>query len=133
MRFNSACQKALIGLAMLVMHAPVMAADISFKRDITPIFEAQCVACHLTGKEPGKLALAPQKAYASLVNKVSNETTMKRVVPGDADASYLMRKLNGTHAEVGGQGVRMAFGAKPLTLTQRRLIQDWIMAGAPNN
>lgn len=120
-------------LAACALMWPAQAAEISFSRDIQPIFETHCVACHLTGKEPGKLALGPKQAYANLVNAASSESSLKRVRPGDPEASYLMHKLEGTHSDVGGQGVRMAFGAKPLSLAQRHLLRDWIIAGAPQN
>ena len=124
---------ALMAFVALVLALPARAADISFARDIVPIFEARCVACHLTGKEPGKLALRADQAYTSLVNKASSESPLKRVVPADPDASYLLHKLDGTHSDVGGGGVRMAFGAKPLSVAERHMIRDWIIAGAPNN
>ena len=110
-----------------------MAADISFQRDIVSIFQQHCVACHLTGKEPGQLALGPDKAYATLVGKASRESAYQLVQPGNADKSYLVMKLDGTHAQAGGQGVRMAFGAKPVSQAQRHMLRDWINAGAPRN
>ena len=127
------CKLSLIALVAMGGAAPLAAADISFARDIAPLLESQCASCHMTGQEPGKLALGSGKAYASLVNHAASEAPMKRVTPGDADASYVLHKLDGTHSEAGGQGVRMGFGAKPLSLAQRQMIRAWILAGAPNN
>jgi hypothetical protein len=48
------------------------------------------------------------------------------VVPGDAAASYLMAKIEGTHGE--GCGVQMPKGGTPLSSTDQNCVARWIDA-----
>jgi hypothetical protein len=52
--------------------------------------------------------------------------TVLRVAPGDADASYLVQKLEGT-AAVGGQ---MPVGSPPLDQATIDIVRAWIDSGA---
>ena len=108
-------------------------ATPSFARDIVPLIKFRCVACHLTGEESGSLALYPAAAYASLVDKASVGGPLKRVEPGEPDRSYLVRKLEGTHIEVGGSGMRMPLDGAWLSDAETAMIRAWIGAGAPDN
>jgi hypothetical protein len=58
---------------------------------------------------------------------------MKRVQPFQPDSSYLVHKIQGDQAGVGGQGGRMPLGMAPLAQQQIDLIRAWITAGAKNN
>jgi len=104
-----------------------------FKRDLVPILRARCAACHVTGKEPGKIALHPAAAYANLVNVASVGARFPRVKPGKPDESYLTMKLDGTHLDRGGTGARMPFGQAPLDAATRGKFRAWIAAGARND
>jgi len=54
-----------------------------------------------------------------------------RVIPGDADSSYLIQKLEGT---AGIAGRQMPFNGPPyLTSGQLQIIRRWIAIGAPRN
>lgn len=106
---------------------------VSFSKDIVPLLKTRCVACHLTGQEPGNMKLAPKAAYATLVGVPSAETKLKRVEPGKPDESYLVRKLDGTHVAAGGTGERMPMGAEPLPPEQIAKVRAWIEQGAANN
>lgn len=123
-----------LGLAVLLLSGNPAAADgPSFKKDIAPLLKNRCAACHLTGEEPGGMALHPGGAFASLVDAPSQETELKRVKPGDPAGSYMLHKIKGTHLEVGGVGVRMPMDAPPLNGAEIARIQAWIAAGAQNN
>lgn len=104
-----------------------------FTEDIAPIFNANCVACHMTGAEPGKMSLAPSKAYANLVGVASQESAFMRVKPGSPDGSYLLMKLSGTHLDHGGKGARMPLGGAPLDEGVMQQLRRWIAEGALNN
>lgn len=111
--------------------------EVSFSRDIVPMFVESCTSCH-TGAAPregsANLNLEPQFAYGDLVRVLSGQVpTMARVMPNDPDNSYLLHKLMGTHADVGGRGQRMPRGADPWTEEQIELVRLWILQGAPNN
>jgi hypothetical protein len=107
---------------------------VSFEKDLMPTLKYRCGACHITGNEPGKMALVPGKAYAALVGAESVEVpSMQRVAPGDPEASYLIHKIQGTHLDVGGQGVRMPMHQGPLPSAIISQFRAWVAAGAPNN
>ena len=51
-------------------------------------------------------------------------------VAGDPDKSYLVMKLENTHAKNGGAGAQMPFGAAPLSPDKIAKIRQWIKDGA---
>jgi hypothetical protein len=109
---------------------------ICFERDIQPIFTANCAlsGCHAgTSPQQGQ-NLSDGLAYQNIVNVNSNERPgMKRVLPFQPDSSYLVHKIQGDQASVGGQGGQMPLGMTPLTQQQINLIRAWITAGAKHN
>jgi len=58
---------------------------------------------------------------------------MLRIKPDFPEASYLLRKLQGTHLDAGGSGVRMPFGQPPLSDNILNMISQWISEGAADN
>lgn len=99
---------ALAGVA--VLPPALEAADqVSFARDIAPVLASQCATCHMSTEDPGGMKLYPSAAYRSIVNAPSKGSSLLRVRPGDPQSSYLLHKLEGTHLDVGGVGVRMPF------------------------
>jgi hypothetical protein len=118
-----------LSLALLSLSLRVDAADVSFARDIAPVLEQRCSTCHLTGEEPGGIALYAQAAYAALVDAPSVQSKLPRIKPGHPDESYLLHKLEGTHTE----GVRMPMGSAPLSAEFIQLLREWIAAGAPDS
>jgi len=123
-----------LGSALIAMAASADEA-VSYRSQIQPIFNAQCVYCHVTGAENGGLNLARASSYASLVGAPSTESPLLRVTPGKPDNSYLWHKLNGTHVSVGGSGNAMPMSDPPRLLepAQRALFKAWIEGGAANN
>lgn len=113
--------------------APSSDAAVSFKRDIVPLLRRTCATCHITGTEPGNMALHPGAAYRTLVGVPSVQTDLLRVKPGAPAESYLLLKLEGTHLDAGGTGQRMPFGLAPLDASQIDKIRAWIAAGAADN
>ena len=123
-----------LALYLALASMPLTAhAEVSFSTAVVPILRVHCVGCHMTGAEPGGLQLHPAKAYESLVKVPAQTAAMLRVSPSDAQHSYLLHKLRGTHLDVGGQGVRMPFGLAALSAAELNLIQTWITEGALNN
>jgi hypothetical protein len=110
----------------------------TFAADVQPIFSANCAfsGCHATSevKPSGKpMHLSVGQAYANIVNVEAFERAgMDRVEPGEPDESYLIHKIQGTQADVGGSGERMPLGGQ-LTQTEIEIIRDWIAAGAIDN
>jgi len=127
-----------IGIALAIAvpaaaHAGAPASAPSFKKDVMPLLQRQCVACHMTGDEQGQLGLMPKIAYGSLVKKQSTQAQLARVEPGDPERSYLLHKLRGTHLDQGGSGARMPMGMPELGEEDLARISAWIKAGAPDN
>ncbi|BBE35641.1 hypothetical protein SmB9_32990 [Sphingosinicella microcystinivorans] len=125
----------IIAVLAACIGMPVSAEDVapSFARDVVPILKTRCVACHMSGAEPGKMSLVPAKAYAALVGAKSTVSPMVRIQPSVPERSYLLHKLEGTHVKAGGSGTRMPLGGAPLPADKIALIRNWIVAGAPNN
>jgi len=103
----------------------------SFAGDIQPIFSASCAVsgCHNSTAQAG-LNVSSGQAYGNLVNVDSTEdATKKRVLPNDANNSYLVMKVEGRQTS----GVRMPSGGSPLSSAQIQNIKNWINKGANNN
>jgi mono/diheme cytochrome c family protein len=95
---------------------------------------ASCIQCHTAqGRNPaGGLNLMEGVSYAALVNVASSQKAGEiRVIPGNPDASYLVRKLEGGPNIVLERMPRT--GGPYLTEGQMRVIRRWIELGAENN
>jgi hypothetical protein len=93
-----------------------------------------CTGCHSDqGRNAsGQLVLLEGRAYDALIGRASTgRPGATRVIPGDPDNSYLVRKLEGASSI---NGDRMPRGSGPfLTQGQMLVIRRWISEGAPNN
>ena len=110
--------------------------EVSFSQQIQPILTDRCAfgGCHASTSPAAGQSLAEGLSYMSTVNVPSEELpSMHRVEPGDPDQSYLVHKIQGTHLDVGGSGLRMPRGQEPLSDDQIQLIRNWILQGARNN
>jgi mono/diheme cytochrome c family protein len=92
---------------------------VGFSRDIQPIFNSYCVACH--GPDMQQKGLRLDSADAVL----KGSTTGKVVVPADSSGSPLIRRL------LGQDKPQMPFLGQPLDAEQIALIRAWIDQGAP--
>jgi hypothetical protein len=109
----------------------VIKEDPSFASDIQEIFNRKgCAAasCHGSFQEAG-LDLRPGNSYAQLVNVPSTQTGIIRVIPGNADGSYLVMKVEGR----AGVGVQMPLGGTPLDNIDLSNLRNWINQGAKSN
>lgn len=89
--------------------------SVSFQKDIQPIFEARCVACH--GGTRG-LFLTD---YDSVLRGSTNGPV---ILPSDPVGSRLIQYV------VSGY---MPYGGPSLTQAQVQALVNWVAAGAPNN
>jgi len=97
---------------------------------VQEVFTANCAfsGCHAGATPQEGMNLSSGQAYASIVNVPSNQMPgLDRIEPNDPDASYLVRKIEGT-----GLLQRMPAGSPPLPAATIQLIRDWVSAGAPN-
>jgi mono/diheme cytochrome c family protein len=93
-------------------------ATVSYRRDIQPIFNRNCVSCH--GGQAG--------LYLDSYDHVMAGSARGRViVPGDPQASELVRRIRGLSQP------RMPMGGAPLPPSDIDAIVTWIAEGTPNN
>jgi hypothetical protein len=93
------------------------------------VFTPMCTGCHAGAAAPLGLRLDEGSSYALLVNAPSVEVpALRRVQPGNPNASYLIQKLEGTAAV----GSRMPLNGPPLPQSTIAVIRQWIADGAPN-
>lgn len=95
--------------------------DVTFAKDILPIFEKSCVKCHGAEKQKGKLRL--DSLEASLAESSSGATIIK----GDSAKSTLVHSI----AQLDPDAAMPPEGkGEPLTKEQIGLIRAWIDQGA---
>ena len=134
--FAAGCDEKLSDVA-----GPTPGLDPTFSSIQENIFESSdssgrvaCIQCHTRqGRTPPLgLSLEHDVAYQSLVGVASvGKPGTVRVIPGDAENSYLVHKLDG-RSDIVGQ--RMPRTSGPfLTEGQISIIRRWIDQGAQNN
>jgi hypothetical protein len=97
--------------------------DVSFAKDVQPIFTQTCMPCHAGGKDAkGNYDMT---SYAGVMS--NGEDAISNVLPGNADSSTIYRRLNDTVPP------QMPKGRPALTAAQLATIQKWISQGAKNN
>ena len=125
-------------LSVNLLSVNAVASDIppSLTFDVQPIFDTYCVQCHMLEVAQASLVLENGEAYANLVGVKSTQSDLLRVSPDNTEASYLARKLLGTHVEAGGSGSGMPLtemGHRPLKDQDLKVIIDWINQGGQDN
>ena len=110
--------RALLGLAVLLIAAPLAAADPSFKNDVFPILRDNCLACHSAQAKMGQFVM---EDYDGLMMGGKNG---KSIVPGDSDASLLIRMLDGRAQP------KMPLGGEGLPPQNLAVLKAWIDSGA---
>jgi hypothetical protein len=115
---------------------------LSFSGNIQPIYNRSCAtstACHIGPTSGAGLQLQQGAAYGATVNQPSTQRPGLLIVkPGDPDASYLVRKIEGARGISGDQMPQgcpgtPSGGAVCPTNDEITAIRTWIMECAPNN
>jgi cytochrome c553 len=104
----------------LLLMAQTPAPKPSFSQDVMPILKAHCTSCHGAEGPAGKLNLA------SAAGLRKGGVSGKALVPGKPSASILLTRIKGH-----GGKPRMPIGFAPLSAAQTKVLEDWILAGAP--
>ena len=94
--------------------------QVSFRRDIRPILNQNCVLCHGGVRQKNGVSFIFREEALG-VGKSGRPT----VVPGKPDASELIARVTSTDPEA-----RMPYHAPPLSPEQIRLLRRWIKEGA---
>ena len=96
---------------------------------IQNIFNANCTRCHVGSSPPQNQNLTENLAYSNIVNVASNEQpALKRILPGNPDNSYLVRKIQGTPGISFSQ--MPADGPPFLSQADIDSIRSWVTNGA---
>jgi Protein of unknown function (DUF1553)/Protein of unknown function (DUF1549)/Planctomycete cytochrome C len=111
--FVLACGAALAG-------ARAESPRVDFARDLEPLFRQQCVMCHNAVLAQGGLRLDDREL--ALRGGISGAA----LVPGDGQASLLVKRLLGTDG-----GIRMPQNMEPWPAERIALVKRWIDEGAP--
>ncbi len=99
-------------------------AEISYHRDIKPIFRAKCFGCHQPAKQGGELDMT--RFAAMLAGGESGEPS---IVPGKPEASYLVELITPS----GDRAPEMPQKGDPLTASDIDRVRRWIAAGAEDD
>ena len=116
----------------------IVVAKPSLSQHIQPILDKRCAVggCHSVATKQGGLDLTAGHTYGSTVNVASEAAdpthATKRVLPGNADASWLYKVLLADPGSRAGY-YRMPLAQRPLTANQIATVRNWINTGAPNN
>ncbi len=102
---------------VLLGVASTRAADVSYQRDVWPIFKRHCLGCHTEGKAKGGLRLDDIAA----LKKGGKHGAL--FVAGKPDKSLLLKQVIGDPPE-------MPENEPPLTAAKVKVLRDWIAQGA---
>lgn len=104
---------------LLIAVLPSAAGEVSFNRDVRPILSENCFYCH--GQDGNK-----RKAELRLDDRAV-AVEKKALVPGDAAASELVKRILSTDPE---ELMPPPDSHRRLSATQRETLQQWIAQGA---
>ena len=109
----------------------IIVPNPSFSSVIQEVFDRRGCSgssCHGSARQAG-MDLRSGSAYANLVNVIASEVPVARVIPGNANASYIIVKVEGRQTT----GVRMPKDGIPLDNIDLTNLKNWINLGAKNN
>ncbi len=104
----------LTTLVLAVLANPAHATD--FERDVLPLLQTHCLACH--GEDLAEAGLRLDQPQFALRGGDSGEPS---IVPGDAAASYLYQRV--THAD---DAQRMPPDSPPLADDELQILRQWL-------
>jgi hypothetical protein len=124
--------------------------EVSFRRDVVPVFDTSCAfsGCHAQDSYVGLLLgpssiIPPEQTYKELLSGSSAfYGSLRFVVPGQPEQSFLYRKLTGNFAGLacnasGGCGPQMPGPRTPPapkpSAASIAAVAAWIAMGAPDN
>src|SRR6187402_1285484 len=101
----------------LLWTADLAAKEVSFQRDVWPIFKRHCVGCHSAQKTKGKLRMDEVAAL------LKGGKTGPLFVAGKPDESLLIEQITGDEPE-------MPQNEAPLSAAKVKVLRDWVAQGA---
>jgi hypothetical protein len=110
-------------LICLAASSPLLAAPVDFTRDVMPIFDAHCIACHGPEKQKSDYRLDSRKAALA-----GGESGKAAIVPGKPEAGSLIQLVDGSDQELFMPPRKSE--VKPLSAAQIATLRQWITEGA---
>ena len=98
-------------------------SQVSYYKQIRPIFQAHCQGCHQPAKQGGDYVMT---SFERLLKGGESEETA--LVPGKPASSYLVDQITPE-----GEKAEMPKGKKPLAETEIALIRKWVAQGAKDD
>jgi hypothetical protein len=123
------CQYAFPGFTILILLAGCAAQQtISYRQDVYPLLEANCLKCHKPPDGEGYLKTGlNMETYRSLMRGTLYGPV---IIPGNSKTSILNMLVEGR----ADASLRMPHELKePLTEWQIRILQLWVNQGAKDN
>src|SRR3954463_13007700 len=123
---NSACTRRSLTCIVIVSCACTTLSSahaantaIQYNRDVRPILFENCFACHGPDSASRQAELRLDKRQVAVDKKA--------IVPGDPEASEVIRRILSDDAE---EQMPPPVTKKKLTDAQKKLLTDWIKKGA---
>ena len=110
--------------------------EVSYRRDVFPIFEAKCIGCHHANNAVRVILTDVFDPELGLINRPNSWTKSQKeilVVPGDPDASALMLKVESEQLDHKAEGDPMPWNIPRLTESELKTLRDWIESGAKDD
>jgi len=110
------------GLFYVIFLSPSLHAEIDFARDVRPILNANCVACHGGVKEAGEVSFI----YRDLALG-KGESGKPVIVPGNPEASEMILRITSSDPD---EIMPKPEHGPPLATFQIDILRQWIREGA---
>ncbi len=104
-------------------QGPPPTGEVSYYREVRPIFQENCQGCHQPAKQGGEYEMTD---FANLLQ--GGESGEAAITPGKPDASYLIAQIT----PEGGEAA-MPKGKPPLKESEISIILQWIAQGAKDD
>lgn len=127
MHGNHLSSAAILCVALALGACQPSAGEVSYSRDVAPILERHCKACHMPGQAGYVVSGFELRDYETLMKGTQYGPV---VLPGDPLTSVLVMLIEGR----ADPSLRMPHGdAKPLERAEIETIRRWVEQGAKNN
>ena len=121
------CLKVYLFFCLGIVSIPLRAiGEISFEKDIRPLFQAHCTGCHQPAKIRGDYLMTD---FASLLK--GGESGEPAVVPGKPELSYLIEQIRAD--ENGEAEMPKGKRSRPFHAFEFEKVEQWIREGAIND
>jgi len=118
---------AAASIALPLLAGCQRSTEISYVKDVTPILDKHCKACHVAGQAGYVVSGFELESYETLMKGTQYGPV---VLPGDPLTSVLVMLVEGRV----DPSLEMPHGdAKPLDPTEIATIRQWVEQGAKNN